>query len=160
MNPRPQNIQKREIFVEQEVKKKYNPEPSFTLKKSLVSEFSHEYILITPYDFPRPSFCFFFLGFRRPNLISGLGGWRVLYQPLRTQEPVPDRRTRASLNYGRPNQIPYEWVKQITILCFPLLSLARDGVNPDQASDRFPGFVFSRDKLCSNYNTYSFKRAL
>jgi len=54
MNPRPQNIQKQEIVVEQEVKKKHNPEPSFglidTLKKSLVSESIHEYILTTSHD--------------------------------------------------------------------------------------------------------------
>jgi len=35
-------------------------------------------------------FLSFFLGVRRPNLITGLSGWRTPDQPLRTQEPVPD----------------------------------------------------------------------
>jgi len=48
----------------------------------------------------------FFRGFRRPNLITGLSGWRTPNQPLRTQEPVPDRRPEYDLVYGRPNQIP------------------------------------------------------
>jgi len=37
----------------------------------------------------------FFLGCRRPNLITGLSGWQAQNQLLRTQEPVPDWRTRA-----------------------------------------------------------------
>jgi len=41
------------------------------------------------------SFLSFFLGFRRPTLITGLSGWRTPNQPLRTQEPIPDRRTGA-----------------------------------------------------------------
>jgi len=40
----------------------------------------------------------FFLGFRRPNLITGLSGWRTPDLPLRTQEPVPDRKTGALPN--------------------------------------------------------------
>jgi len=40
-------------------------------------------------------FLSFFLGFRRPNLITGLSEWRTPDQPLRTQEPVPDRRIGA-----------------------------------------------------------------
>ena len=40
-------------------------------------------------------FLSFLLGFRRPNLITGLSGWRTPDWPLRTQEPVPDRRTGA-----------------------------------------------------------------
>ena len=51
-------------------------------------------------------FLSFFLGFRRPNLITGLSGWRTPDQPLRTQEPVPDRRIGDHLVYGRPNHIP------------------------------------------------------
>jgi len=42
-----------------------------------------------------PGFLSFFLGFRRPNLITGLSGWWTPDYPLRTQEPVPDRRTRV-----------------------------------------------------------------
>ena len=37
----------------------------------------------------------FFRGFRRPNLINGPSKWRASNWPLRTQEPVPDRRTGA-----------------------------------------------------------------
>ena len=33
-------------------------------------------------------FLSFFLGFRRPNLITGLSGWRTPDYPHRTQEPV------------------------------------------------------------------------
>jgi len=40
-------------------------------------------------------FLSFFLGFRRPNLITGLSRWRATDWPLRTQEPVLDRGTRA-----------------------------------------------------------------
>ena len=43
------------------------------------------------------SFLSFFLGFRRPNLITGLSGWRAPDWPLRTQETVSDRRTGAYL---------------------------------------------------------------
>jgi len=37
---------------------------------------------------PLPLFLSFFLGFRRPNLITGLRGWQAPDYPLRTQEPV------------------------------------------------------------------------
>jgi len=40
-------------------------------------------------------FLSFFFGFRRPNLITGLSGWRAPNEPLRTREPVPDWRTGA-----------------------------------------------------------------
>ena len=40
-------------------------------------------------------FIYFFLGFRRPNIITGLSGWRTPDYPLETQEPVPDWRTGA-----------------------------------------------------------------
>jgi len=51
-------------------------------------------------------FLSFFLGFRRPNLIAGLRGWRTPDYPLRTQEPVPDRGPEHYLVYCRPNHIP------------------------------------------------------
>jgi len=53
----------------------------------------------------------FFLGFRRPNLITGLSGWRAPDWPLRTQEPVPDRRTGALTSLWQT--LPP------TIQCFP-----------------------------------------
>ena len=37
----------------------------------------------------------FFLGLRRPNLITGLVALRSPDSPLKTQEPVPDQRTEA-----------------------------------------------------------------
>jgi len=40
-------------------------------------------------------FASFFLGFRRPNLITGLRSRRTPDYPLRSLEPVPDRRTGA-----------------------------------------------------------------
>ena len=61
-------------------------------------------------------FLSFFLGFRRPNLFTGLSGWRATDSPLGTQEPVPDQRTGVYLVHSRPHQIPYEWLKQITML--------------------------------------------
>ena len=49
----------------------------------------------------------FFLGFRRPNLITGLSGWRTPNQPLSTHEPVPDRTLILFffLGFGRPDLI-------------------------------------------------------
>ena len=61
----------------------------------------------------------FFLEFRRPNLITGLSGWRAPDSKFSHLGPTNLSRTGEPeyyLVYGRPKQIPYKWVKQITML--------------------------------------------
>ena len=63
----------------------------------------------------------FFLGFRRPNLITGLSGLRTPDLPLRTQEPVPDRRGGLEhyLIYGTLSQNRYWfWQRKLTQLLY------------------------------------------
>jgi len=49
------------------------------------------------------------LGFEDPlNLITGLSGWRTPDQPLRTHEPVPDRRTERKKE-GKTGALPSLW---------------------------------------------------
>jgi len=53
-------------------------------------------------------FLSFFLGFRRPNLITGLSGWRTpdYSSHLGPMNPSRTGGLEHDLVYGRPNQIP------------------------------------------------------
>ena len=53
-------------------------------------------------------FLSFFLGFRRPNLITGPSGWRAPDSPLKIQEPVPDWRTGALANLCQTQTDPQQ----------------------------------------------------
>jgi len=51
-------------------------------------------------------FLSFFFGFQRHNLITGLSGLQAPNHPLRTQEPIPDRRTGALISLWQTQSNP------------------------------------------------------
>jgi len=69
--------------------RKRSAEPNCTLAMDLEFDDKRRYSSI------RGDVLSFFLEFRRPNLNTGLSAWQSPNFPLRTREPVPDRRTGA-----------------------------------------------------------------